>query len=163
MREKTANKVKVHYVGFPKSDDDGALGRLLPCYVPSDVSLEDRAGLFCDCLSKKIKRSLYSLKRESPEVRVGQEVENDVFNHLFKNIGTVKINKGRKVHCVDSHVEPSLNNLFGNKWSERILNANGDFCNIVKGTIQFWTHKNLASNNLSTLVVHCLRTRLKMS
>lgn len=151
MRNKSANKVKIHYVGYPETDDewrscdelvaDGALGRVLPSFIPSGESLEDRAVLFCDRLSRKIKQSLFSTKRESPEVRIEQEIEADIFNYCFKHIGVVKDSRGRLVHCVNSPVDPDLNKLFGNKWSERILNANGDFCYVTKGTIQFWTHK----------------------
>ena len=143
--------MKVHYVGYPETDDEwrsceelvaeGALGRVLPSFIPTGESLEDRAALFCDRLSRKIKLSLFSTKRESPEVRIEQEIEADVFNHWFKNIGVVKDSRGRHVHCIDSPIDPELTKLFGNKWSERILNANGDFCYVTKGTIQFWTHK----------------------
>ena len=48
--------------------------------------------------------------------------------------------KGREVHCINSPVHPELNQLLGNKWNERILNKNGDFSFVTKGTIQFWTH-----------------------
>jgi hypothetical protein len=57
------------------SEDHGSLGRVLPCFIPSGESLEDRAVLFCNRLNKKIKLSLFSTKQESPEVRIKQEIE----------------------------------------------------------------------------------------
>lgn len=45
------------------------------------------------------------------------------------------------MHCVNSPVDPESNELFDSKWSVRIINANGDFCYVTKGTIQFWTYK----------------------
>lgn len=88
--------------------------------------------------------SLFSSKRESPEIRVEQEIEMDVYEHYFKRIGDVKIDKGRAVHCVHSPADPALVDLLGEKWSERILNINNDFSFVTKGTIQFWTHTKAA-------------------
>ena len=141
--------MKVHYKGYPETYDEwrpcselaeGGIGRVLPCFIPSNESIEDRAALFCDRMQRKIKHSLFSSKRETPEVRIEQEIEMDVFEHYFKRIGTVRNFKGREVHCINSPVHPELNRLFGNKWNERILNKNGDFSFVTKGTIQFWTH-----------------------
>lgn len=85
---------------------------------------------------------MFATKRESPhEVRIEQEIEKDMFEHYFKHVGVIKYHRGREIHCVNSPIDPELNQLFGDKWSERILNINGDFSYITKGTIQFWTHK----------------------
>ena len=74
-------------------------------------------------------------------MRIEQEIEEDAFEHNFKHVGAIKYHKGRKIHCLNSPVDPELNHLFGVKWSERNLNINGDFSYLAKGTIQFWTHK----------------------
>ena len=129
-RDKATNRVKVHYIGYLEGDDEWVsctelknertLGQVAPCYVPSESSLEDRAALFCDRLRRKIKLSLFATKRESPEVRVEQEIEQDVYDSYFKKVGEVKHNRGRAVHCVDSPCDPGLVELLGEKWYERI-------------------------------------------
>ena len=91
--------MKVHCKGYPGKYDEWracselaeeGIGRVSPCFILSNVSIEDRAALFCDRMRRKIKHSLFSSKRKTPEVRIEQEIEMDVFEHYFKRIGTVK-------------------------------------------------------------------------
>jgi hypothetical protein len=121
--------VKVHYIGYPGNYDewrrcselaDGGIGRVLTPFEPSNVSLEDRVALFCDRIKRKIKHTLFATKRESPEVRIEQEIEKDVFEHYFKHVGVIKYHRGREIHCVNSLIDPELNQLFGDKWSEHL-------------------------------------------
>lgn len=146
--------MKVHYIGFSHDEDEwrncdelmgnGNLGRIVPRFSPSQVSLQDRGSLVCDRLKRKIKHALFSSKRESPEVRLEEPIELDVYDNVFKHIGLVKKDKGRSVHCVNSVLDPNLCKVLGDKWFERILNKNGDFAYVTKGTIQFWLHVKAA-------------------
>ena len=89
----------------------------------------------------KIKASLQSSKKASPEVRIEQEIDADVYEKYFKGIGIIHRVKGRDIHCVNSVLDVDLKSLFGDKWFERILNKNCDFCYVTKDTIRFWLHR----------------------
>lgn len=153
-RDKIKNKVKIHFVGYSSDLDEwrdgddlinnekNSLGRLLPRFTPSEDSLPDRASTLLNCLSREIKFSLFSTKRESPDVRIEEQIDMDIYHKYFQNIGLIKKSRGRDVHCVDNNFE--LCDLLGNKWFERIQNVNGDFCYVTPGTVRFWLHEKKA-------------------
>lgn len=101
--------------------------------------MEDRAGaMFCG-LARKIKFGLFSSKRESPEVRIEACIDMDIYQAYLADIGVVKKSRERNVHCLNDNNQ--LCDILGNKWYERILNINGDFCDVVAGTVRFWLHE----------------------
>lgn len=115
-----------------------SLGRYVPRNIPSDQSLEDRAGAMFYRLTKAIKCSLFSSKRESPDIRIEELFEMDIYQKYMANVGVIRKSRGRDVHCLNYNAQ--LCCILGNKWYERILNVNGDFCFVVKGTVRFWLH-----------------------
>lgn len=94
--------------------------------------------MFCR-LAREIKFELFSSKRESPAVRIETCVNVDIYQIYLTDIGVVKKSRGRNVHCITDNRQ--LCDILGNKWYERILNINGDFCYVVAGTVQFWLHE----------------------
>ena len=153
-RDKSSNRVKIHFVGYSEDFDEwrnadsfvnsekSDLGRLLPRFMPSEDSLPDRASALFSHLSKEIKFALFSTKRESPGVRIEERIELDIYHKYLQNIGVVKKLRGHDVHCVDNNFD--LCDLLGDKWFERIQNINGDFCYVTPGTVQFWLHEKKA-------------------
>lgn len=148
-RDKTSNKVKIHFVGYDSSFDEwrdvgdslnGERSKML-CrstirFEPCMDSLPDRTSAFIYNLAKSIKAALYSSKKESPEVRIEERVDADIYEGSFKNIGVVKKQMGKNVHTVVNNAD--LCHVLGNKWFERIININCDFCYVVAGTVRFW-------------------------
>ena len=110
-------------------------------FCAGNDSLNDRGSLFFDRLSRKIKQSLISSKKESPEVRIEEVCDSDVFEKFLMSIGTVRTFLGKEIHCVKNPKDEGLVNLLGNKWFERIINKNCDYCYVIEGTIQFWLLK----------------------
>lgn len=117
-------------------------GRLLPRFVPGNDSLSDRASALFYHLGKEIKIGLFSSKRESPDVRIEERIDLDIYQDYFRNIGVVMKSRGRDVHVVNDNND--LCDILGSKWFERILNVNGDFCYVVSGTVRFWLHERKA-------------------
>jgi hypothetical protein len=150
-RDKVTNSIKVHYIGFSEEYDEwrdcgellenNNLGRVRRRYSATDKSLHDRSSLFFDRLGRNIKHSLFATKRESPEIRLEEVCEQDIFDNYLKSIGEVKKCRGREIHCVNNVTNQDMENILGDKWYERILNKNKDFSYVVKGTIQFWLHQ----------------------
>ena len=103
--------------------------------------MHDRSSLFFDRLAQKIKQALTASKKESPEVRVEEVCDEDIYEVYLKDIGSVRNSFARKVHCINDPADKNLVGLLGNKWHQRILNKNCDFCYVIEGTIQFWLHK----------------------
>ena len=150
-RDKIENKVKIHFIGYSSDFDEwrggddlvdrdkSSLGRLVPRFIPSEDSLSDRASALFNRLGREIKFSLFSTKRESPEVRIEMQIDMDIYKTHLQNIGFVKKSRGREVHCVDDNSH--LCDLLGSKWFERIQNVNGDFCYVIPVTVRFWLHE----------------------
>ena len=94
--------------------------------------------MFCR-LAREIKFGLFSSKRESPAVRIETCIDMDIYQVYLSDIGVVRESRGRNVHYLNNNRQ--LCNILGNKWHERILNINGDFCYVIAGTVQFWLHE----------------------
>ena len=153
-RDKDSKKVKIHFVGYPSDCDkwtDGDainngetpnLGRLQPQFKPSDDSLTDRASAFLCYLGKEMKISLFSLKKESPNVRIEHRINMGVYQEFLKDIGVITKSRGRDVHLVNNNTD--LCGILGSKWYERIINFNGDFCYVIPNTVRFWLHEKRA-------------------
>lgn len=82
---------------------------------------------------------MYSRKKESPDVRIEERVDQDIYDEYLRNIGVVKKFRGGNVHVVNSNAD--ICHVLGDKWSERIINVNGDFCYVVAGTTRFWLNE----------------------
>lgn len=148
-RDKDLNRVKIHFVGYSSDFDEwrdgndfiksenSNLGRLLPQFIPSEDSLPDRASALLNHLSKEIKFALFSTKRETPDVRIEERIDMDIYHKYLQHIGVVKKFRWRDVHCVENNFD--LCGLLGNRWYERIQNFNGDLdCYVIPGTVRFW-------------------------
>ena len=150
-RDKIQNKVKIHFIGYSSDFDEwrdgddlvdsekSSLGRFVTRFTPSEDSLSDRASALFSRLSREIKFSLFSTKRESLEVWIEMQIDMDIYYTHLQNSGFVKKSRGREVHCVDNNSQ--LYDLPGSKWFERIQNVNGDFCYVIPGTVTFWLHE----------------------
>ncbi|PFX28937.1 hypothetical protein AWC38_SpisGene6305 [Stylophora pistillata] len=119
--------------------DKSSLGRFVPRFIPSEDSLSDRASALFNRLGREIKFSLFSTKRESPEVRIEMQIDMDIYKTYLQNIGFVKKSRGWEVHCIDDNSH--LCDLLDSKWFERIQNENGDFCYVIPVTVRFWLHE----------------------
>jgi hypothetical protein len=62
------------------------LGFLTQRFQQSVDSLPDRADAFFYNLAKAVKVSLYSSKRESPNIRIEEQIDTDIYNNYLKNI-----------------------------------------------------------------------------
>ena len=117
------------------------IGSVRRRFCAGHVSLEDRSSLFFDRLARKVKHQLFATKKESPEIRIEEVIERDIYDAYLTQVGDFKWVKGKKVHCVEKAEDEHFCGLLGLKWNERILNRNGDFSYVVRGTIQFWLHQ----------------------
>ena len=107
--------------------------------MPSVDSLPDRASAFFYTLGKTVKASLYSSKRESPDVRIEERIDADIYDNYLQNIGVVKKFRGKNVHALNNNSD--MCQILGSKWFERIVNVNGDFCYVVRITVRFWLNE----------------------
>jgi len=173
VRDKNSSKIKIHFIGYSNEHDEWrdadqlqndeklALGRYTPRFLLSNQSLEDRAGaMFCG-LARKIKFGLFSSKRESPEVRIEACIDMDIYQAYLADIGVVKKSRERNVHCLNENDQ--LCNILGNKWCERLLNINGEFCYVVAGTVRFWIMKRIQLSNLFTLGINFLKVTFRIT
>ena len=116
--------------------------------------------MFCG-LARKIKFGLFSSKRESPEVQIEACIDMDIYQAYLADIGVVKKSRERNVHCLNDNNQ--LCDILGNKWYERILNINGDFCYVVAGTVHFGFMKRIQLRNLFTLGRNFLKVTFRMT
>lgn len=136
--DKIAKRVKIHYVGYSEQFNEwwacGSKGkkdlfqRLEPLAIPSS-SLYDRMEIFRGKLYWKIKRKLFSGRKDDPATCVEARVDQDVF------AGKSKVEQGKAVYRIDSN--QTLNHLLI-KWDECIFNENGDLAFVIEGTVRFW-------------------------
>ena len=83
--------------------------------------------------------------------------DSDVFEKFLISISTVRTFLGKEIHCVKNPKNEGLVNLLGNKWFERIMNKNCDYCYAIEGTIQFWLpkkkkHQRIYSKRLNSII-----------
>lgn len=113
--------------------------RLEPMSQPNSDSCSDHLQTFCERVYRKIKRKLYSGRREDPEVRIEIQVDDDVFNESLGRITSKRYQRNKLIYEVLSN--ETLDCYFGTKWNEQIMNENGDFAYVVPGTLRFWLTK----------------------
>ena len=140
--DKAANRVKLHFKGYSEKYDEWRPYDEMKLPViwfeqmskPTDASFDDR-------LHREIKRKLYSGRREDPEVRIEVPCDEDVFSRSIAMVAFKSTERNKVIYRL--HSNEKLDECIGLKWSERIMNENGDFAFVVPGTVRFW----LASRN----------------
>ena len=95
-----------------------------------DLSVEDRANAFIDLLYIAIKQSLYSGRKDNPDVRVEVDVADDVFNIILANITTSVLEREKRTFQISTN--HGLDGVLRLKWDEHIINICGDYCFVVK-------------------------------
>ena len=109
-RDKDKNMVKIHYVGYSgdcdewKSCEDFNVGRMEARFQPGCSSCSDRASVFFARLRRKIKFSLFSSKREDPDVRIEEPIDMDIYDEFLKSPGEAKIIRGRVVNSITANL-----------------------------------------------------------
>ena len=106
---KEKKMVMIHYKGYDSRFDkwrpygsesaDEEYFPFIPQEKPhemTDLSVEDRANAFIDLLYRAIKRSLYSGRKDDPDVRVEVDVADDVFNIILANITMSVLERGKR-------------------------------------------------------------------
>ena len=144
IEERQDTRVKVHYVGYGSQHDEW---RDEADIVPLDVSDTER-----DCdpvprpfslyseLRNKIKTALSSGRKESPVVRIDMPFDKLQFDGGLKQYGIfVRTFRGIDRYNISHYRD--LNVLLGKNWHFRGLNSQGDFCYVIKGTVEFYLHK----------------------
>lgn len=147
--DKAANRVKLHFKGYSEKYDEWrpydemklTVIRFEQMSKPTDASFDDRLQSFCKRLYREIKRKLYSGRREDPEVRIEVPCDEDVFSRSIAMVAFKSTERNKVIYRL--HSNEKLDECIGLKWSERIMNENGDFAFVVPGTVRFW----LASRN----------------
>lgn len=143
--ERQDTRVKVHYVGYGSEHDEW---RPEADIVPLDSNDVER-----DCddpvprpftlyteLRNKIKSALNSGRKESPVVRIDMPFDKLQFDGGLKQYGTfVRTFRGIDRYNISHYHD--LNVLLGKNWHFRGLNSQGDFCYVIKGTVEFYLHK----------------------
>ena len=81
------------------------------------------------------KRKLWSSRREDPDVQIEVNVDTDVFNAGLGQVVKPMRSRGKEVYAIKDN---NYLDILGVKWNERILNQNGDFGHVVKGTVKYW-------------------------
>ena len=136
-RNTTTDMVKVHYDGYGSEDDEWrpaaeiveVRGRgTVPTPVPTFSLYQE--------LAIKIKSSLISTRKGSPEVKIEMCFDKPLFDQGLKTRGILKrICRGIAYYTISSYSD--LNDLLGDKWFIRGLNAAGDFCYVSLASISF--------------------------
>lgn len=143
--KKKEGMVKLHFKGYSEKydewrrcdDENIPVSRLERRSIPTEDSLQDRLTSFHESLYRDVKRKLYSIRRDNPDIRIDIPTDKDVFEGGLKKVkATASFKRGKTVYVVSWNRD--LDPVLGVKWDERILNENGDFAFVVNGTVCFW-------------------------
>ena len=126
---------------------------------PADDSLSDRLQAFCERLYREIKRKLYSGRREDPEVRIEIQVNDDILNASLGRIMSKWYQRNKLIYEILSN--ETLDFYIGTKWNERIMNENGDFANVLPGTLGFWPSKRNPMVEVKLIGDKCVRSEIE--
>jgi len=142
-------KLKVHYVGYGSQHDEW---RDEADIIQLDRSKKSDADAERDCnpvprpfslyseLRNKIKIVLNSGRKESPVVCIDMPFDKLQFDGGLKQYGTF-VHTFRGIDRYNINHYRDLNVLLGKNWHFRGLNSQGDFCYVMKGTVEFYLHK----------------------
>jgi hypothetical protein len=98
--------------------------------------LEDRKQAFHGHLYRKIKKKLWSMRREDPDICIDLNTDQDVFEAGLGSVVSGRLYRGEMVYTPRSN--RLIDSILGQKWDERILNQNSDFAYVIGGTIRYW-------------------------
>jgi hypothetical protein len=130
--DREVKRVKIHYVGYSKQYDKwrpyGIEGQYFPfirsekLVIPTPESLEDRKQAFHGHLYREIKKKLWSMRREDPDICIDLNTDQDVFEAGLGSVVPGRLYQGEMVYTPRSN--RLLDSILGQKWDERILNQN---------------------------------------
>ena len=147
--EEKEDMVKVHYIGYSKRHDEWR--KKEDIVVLDDDSDDDDGGKddgeeavtgyipfsLYRVLANKIKLSLNSSRKASPSVRIDMEFDRVVYEGGLAKNGTRKRRHGKRdIFGVKEYKD--LDGLLGKGWHWRGLNQAGDFCYVVKDSVEFY-------------------------
>ena len=139
------NMVKIHHVGYSSQYDEwrpaaeivdvscrartAVLTVTIPNFEPHTFSLYEE-------LAMKIKASLISTRKGTPEVRIEMGFNKLIFDEGLKARGTLKkVCRGISYYTISAYSD--LNDLLGSRWFIRGLNAAGDFCYVTLASLLY--------------------------
>ena len=125
------SRIKIHYIGYSTDYDEWrSCSEIVDLAHPSDQlpTLTSSPGFsLYDRLASRIKNSLKSPRKSSPEVRIDIDFDCELFNRDMKRLGQPKEKKsGNEVYSIVHYSD--LDTVLGAKWFIRGLNDAGDFC-----------------------------------
>ena len=165
--------VRIHYKGYDERYDEwrpyGENGESAGEYFPfirqekphtlTAASLEDRAKHFVDVLYRNVKRSLYSGRKDDPDVRIEVDVMEDVFNMVLGNIVQEISERGKRTYTLTTN--RALDTVLGQKWDERIVNHRGDFCYVAEGTTKYWLTRKASIKEFKIIGGKLVKTEIE--
>ena len=139
-RDDEAKRVKVHYTGYGSSDDewkdeDDIVDLTQGCDVEPTHLITPTFNLYQQ-LALKIKGSLQSSRKGTPEVRIVMDFDKLQFDGGIRRVGTLKTKKGHDKFAIKNYSD--LDEFLGRKWFIRGINSNGDFCYAMLETVRFY-------------------------
>jgi hypothetical protein len=141
-----ASRVKIRYIGYSTGYDEWRnRSEIVDLTRPSDQlpTLTSSLGFsLYDRLASKIKNSLRSPRKSSPEVRIDMDFDYEIYNRDMKSLGQLKEMKGgNEIYSIVHYGD--LDAVLGPKWFIRGLNDAGDFCYTILNTVRFYLRKKL--------------------
>ena len=145
--EEDSLRYKVHYVGYSRSFDEWKSKEEIVA-LGEDAD-EDTGGvelvpnserfMLYNELAIRIKTSLNSHRKLSPVVRIDMPFDRIEFDGGLRISGKEK----RSIHGVQRYTIAQfqdLNRLLGVNWHFRGINANGDFCYVIRNTVEYYLY-----------------------
>ena len=148
----SANKDAVHidYIGYNSAIDEWRPRDDIVYFISPWPSVSEEFCLYKE-LALRVKSSLVSQKRSNPAVIIEMSFDKDVYEGLSA-AGYVKCTKKGIKHCT-IRIYNDLNGLLGAHWHYRGLNSGGDFCYVIKDTIDFYLYKRRPLILYSTFLI----------
>ena len=85
---------------------------------------------------------MYLGRREDPEVRMKFKSMTTFSIKVLKRFRPKNIKGINRIRLIYEVLSSEILGYYiGTKWSERIMNENGDFAHVVPGTLRFWLTK----------------------
>ena len=139
-RDAAGGTAKIHYVGYSSHYDKWqSVSELVDRIEEADKhELHASSSFLHQELAYRIKSSLSSSRKSSPEVRIDVPFDKDVFDKGLKAKAREidRAVKGNKQYTISSYDD--LDDLLGKNWHVRGLNPAGDFCYPILDTIRFF-------------------------
>jgi len=134
------DRVKIHYVGYSTRYDEWRPRRDVIHLVETPIPQADEEFSLHKELAVRIKSSLLSRRRSSPDVKIEITFDKNLYCKGLGNAGYVTcVKQGVEHRSIDSYSD--LDGILGKGWHYRGLNDCGDFCYAIENTIDFYLHK----------------------